>query len=59
MQIVSVGVHVLSPGQKVTIYKEKKAEALESPAQTAPENVANRAIGQAAVAVDAASAVVK
>ncbi|WP_294768162.1 efflux RND transporter periplasmic adaptor subunit [uncultured Rhodoferax sp.] len=39
-QVVTAGVHVLSPGQKVTIYKEKTAQALVSPAQTAPETVA-------------------
>ena len=39
-QVVTAGVHVLSPGQKVTIYKEKTAQALVSPAQTDPETVA-------------------
>ena len=27
MQVVSAGVHVLSPGQKVTVYQEKPAAA--------------------------------
>ena len=35
MLVVSAGVHVLSPGQKVTIYLEKKTAAQENPAQTA------------------------
>jgi RND family efflux transporter MFP subunit len=40
MQVVVAGVHVLSPGQKVTIYKEKVAAAPVQPAQAAPESVA-------------------
>jgi multidrug efflux system membrane fusion protein len=35
MLVVSAGVHVLSPGQKVTIYQEKVALAPAGPAQTA------------------------
>jgi membrane fusion protein, multidrug efflux system len=35
MLVVSAGVHVLSPGQKVTIYQEKMAVAQETRAQTA------------------------
>ena len=35
MVVVSAGVHVLSPGQKVTIYQEKVAAAQETRAQTA------------------------
>ena len=35
MLVVSAGVHVLSPGQKVSIYQEKVAEAPVNPAQTA------------------------
>ncbi len=34
-QVVIAGVHVLSPGQKVTLYREKAASALASPPQTA------------------------
>jgi RND family efflux transporter MFP subunit len=34
-QVVVAGVHVLSPGQKVTLYREKAATALASPPQTA------------------------
>jgi len=40
MQVVVAGVHVLAPGQKVTIYKENIPLALTSKAQTAPGNVA-------------------
>lgn len=35
MLVVSAGVHVLSPGQKVTIYQEKTAVGQENRAQTA------------------------
>ena len=35
MLVVSAGVHVLSPGQKVSIYQAKVAEAPVNPAQTA------------------------
>ncbi len=40
MQVVSAGVHVLSPGQKVTIYKERMAVAPVLPAQAAINSVA-------------------
>lgn len=50
MQVVVAGVHVLSPGQKVTIYKEKQALALTSQAQTAPGNVAISALTPAPAA---------
>lgn len=40
MQVVIAGVHVLSPGQKVSIYKEKMPLALVGAAQAAPEIVA-------------------
>ena len=40
MQVVVAGVHVLAPGQKVTIYKQNVPVTLTSQAQTAPENVA-------------------
>ncbi len=39
MQVVATGVHVLSPGQKVTIYQQKVAQAPVSKAQTAPNSV--------------------
>jgi RND family efflux transporter MFP subunit len=50
MQVVASGVHVLAPGQKVTVYKPKTASAPDSKAQTATENVANVASASAAAA---------
>ena len=41
MLVVSAGVHVLSPGQKVSIYKEKVAPAQDERAQEAIKSVAN------------------
>lgn len=41
-RVVAVGVHVLTAGQKVSIYKENKSPVLESKAQTAPSNIANQ-----------------
>ncbi|MEO8023393.1 efflux RND transporter periplasmic adaptor subunit [Polaromonas sp.] len=43
MLVVSAGVHVLSPGQKVTIYQPKVALAQSPPAQTAINPIANAA----------------
>ena len=43
MLVVSAGVHVLSPGQKVTIYAEKVAVAQENRAQTAINPIASDA----------------
>ena len=43
MLVVSAGVHVLSPGQKVTIYQEKVAVAQQNRAQTAINPGANDA----------------
>jgi len=40
MQVVVAGVHVLSPGQKVTVYKAKGAAAPAEPAQAAMDSVA-------------------
>ena len=40
MQVVSAGVHVLSPGQKVTIFKEKIATSRAETAQPAINSVA-------------------
>jgi multidrug efflux system membrane fusion protein len=40
MQVVTAGVHVLAPGQKVSIYMEKPPAAQEKPAQAAMQNVA-------------------
>lgn len=43
MQVVTAGVHVLSPGQKVMIYKEKQALAPVDHTQAAIDSVANAA----------------
>jgi len=43
MQVVASGVHVLAPGQKVTVYKPKTAPALTGQAQAATNSVANGA----------------
>jgi multidrug efflux pump subunit AcrA (membrane-fusion protein) len=40
MQVVIAGVHVLSPGQKVTIYREKQSAAPVNSAQPAINSVA-------------------
>ncbi|MGV3683628.1 MAG: efflux RND transporter periplasmic adaptor subunit [Acidovorax sp.] len=40
MQVVSTGVHVLSPGQKVTVYQPKNSVAPAAKAQTAAGNLA-------------------
>lgn len=60
MLVVSAGVHVLSPGQKVSIYQPSVAVAGASPAQTAINSVATPATSAAPVtapvAVSAASA---
>ena len=45
MLVVSAGVHVLSPGQKVTIYQEKVAIAPKIPVQPATNSGANDAAG--------------
>jgi len=50
MQVVSAGVHVLSPGQKVTIYQQKVAVATAPPAQTAINPVAPAAAATLPVA---------
>ena len=47
MQVVATGVHVLSPGQKVTVYQPKVAQAPVNKAQTAPESVAMPAVPSA------------
>jgi RND family efflux transporter MFP subunit len=44
MQVVSAGVHVLSPGQKVTIYKENAAVAPVNTAQPAIQSIAPAAL---------------
>jgi multidrug efflux system membrane fusion protein len=48
MLVVSAGVHVLSPGQKVSIYKPKVPLAPVSPAQPAINSVANAPAAPAA-----------
>jgi membrane fusion protein, multidrug efflux system len=40
MLVVSAGVHVLSPGQKVSLYQPAAVSDTTSPAQTAPGAVA-------------------
>jgi RND family efflux transporter MFP subunit len=56
MQVVSAGVHVLTPGQKVTIYKENRALAPVVSAQAAINSIASSA---PAVAVSAPAALAK
>ncbi len=48
MRVVSAGVHVLSPGQKVTVFKEKETQAAVNPGGSATNNVANGAPASAA-----------
>jgi len=55
MQVVTAGVHVLSPGQKVTVYKENRAAALVNSAQTATNSVATSGATPAAQVASAAS----
>lgn len=55
MQVVTAGVHVLSPGQKVTVYKEKQAPALVGTAQAATNSVATSGPAPAAAVASAAS----
>ncbi|MFZ2387450.1 MAG: efflux RND transporter periplasmic adaptor subunit [Polaromonas sp.] len=58
MLVVSAGVHVLSPGQKVSVYKSNRPLAQEPRAQTAPDSVAvpARAASPASPAASASSA---
>lgn len=37
MQVVATGVHVLNPGQKVTVYRDKYAKPQEKPASNQPQ----------------------
>lgn len=55
MQVVTAGVHVLSPGQKVTIYKEKLAPAPANTPQAATKTVALSGADAAASAATAVS----
>ena len=56
MLVVSAGVHVLSPGQKVSIYQSNMPAAQEPRAQTAPDSIA-KTTAEPALAAPAASAV--
>ncbi len=49
MLVVSAGVHVLSPGQKVSIYQAARVSSAASPAQTQPGAVANAAASSVTV----------
>ncbi|WP_298212917.1 efflux RND transporter periplasmic adaptor subunit [Acidovorax sp.] len=55
MQVVATGVHVLSPGQKVTVYQPKVAQAPVNKAQTAPDFVAPAASASPAATASAAN----
>jgi RND family efflux transporter MFP subunit len=59
MQVVSAGVHVLSPGQKVTVYKEKAPPAPVNPAQAAMNVVATGASAPVAPAAATSAPAVK
>lgn len=48
MQVVSTGVHVLTPGQKVVVYQPKSASAQSGQAQSATKTVASGAAAAAA-----------
>ncbi|HEY8906083.1 MAG TPA: efflux RND transporter periplasmic adaptor subunit [Rhodoferax sp.] len=50
MQVVTAGVHVLTPGQKVMIYKKNQSLSLTSQAQTAINGVASQSSAAAAPA---------
>ncbi len=54
MQVVATGVHVLSPGQKVTVYHSKQPVAPASKALAATENRANTPASAAPTAAPAA-----
>lgn len=56
MQVVATGVHVLSPGQKVTVYQQKGGPAPVTKAQTATNSVANSAVAAPAAGAVPASA---
>ena len=48
MQVVSTGVHVLTPGQKVVVYQPKTAQGQSEKAQAATKTVANGAAASTA-----------
>ncbi len=50
MQVVSTGVHVLTPGQKVVVYQEKSAVAQTNQAQVATKTIVNQAVLPASAA---------
>ena len=54
--VVAAGVHVLSPGQKVSFYKEKGVETPMNNAQAATKNIATGVLQEAASASAAAAA---
>lgn len=56
MQVVTAGVHVLTPGQKVTLYMPNQPQALTSQAQTAIDSAATQTPSAALPAASAASA---
>ena len=59
MQVVAAGVHVLSPGQKVTVYQSKEALAQSQQAPEAPDSIASEGAlkeGTAAIAPAAPAA---
>lgn len=56
MQVVATGVHVLSPGQKVTVYQPKAVPPSASKAQTAPDSVAIPAVTPVPATAASASA---
>ena len=56
MRVVSAGVHVLSPGQKVTIYQSKVPLAQQARGQVAPDSIAKTGSAAPAASASAASA---
>ncbi len=54
--VVSAGVHVLSPNQKVTLYKDNKLAAQENIAGAATKNVANGIVQEATKPLPAGAA---
>jgi membrane fusion protein, multidrug efflux system len=50
MRVVSAGVHVLSPGQKVTIYQQKSPEAHVNNGSIATNSIANQSASVSAAA---------
>jgi RND family efflux transporter MFP subunit len=54
-QVVVAGVHVLSPNQRVSLYKENVAVSLTSQAQTAPGNITPPALAAPTAGASAAA----